>query len=213
MQQKQIVVIDADELSRHGLQKMLCAIPGLDDPHLYTTIRDFEKTLNTKTVNIIFLNDQTMTTLAIGDVVSAWLACMCNVQIVIVSNNISVRYIQNLFAQGVSGFIHRQECTQATLISCMDMLMRRENYISPSVSAKIYKRTADSAKMNLQETDLDVLQLMHDGLSTKEIAHLLSVDQRSIHRSRRRLRTALGVRTNEQLLLAGVRHGLLELDV
>ena len=213
MQLKHVAVIDADELSRYGLQNMLRAIPDLDSPHLYPTVRDFDDSINTQPVNIILLNDDAAHTVDVADLVTRWLDRLYNVQIVIVSKNVSVRYIQRLFASGARGFIHRPECTQSTVAACLETLRRHENYISPAASAQMYKRTADAEAVGLLETDLDVLHLINEGLRTQEIAFILKMHERSIHRSRSRLRAALGVQTNEQLVPAGIRHGLLEVDV
>jgi len=57
---------------------------------------------------------------------------------------------------------------------------------------------------------MDVIHALDRGMNTQETALQLGLDVRTIYRSKRNLRQVLGVKTNEQILDAARRRGLLD---
>jgi DNA-binding NarL/FixJ family response regulator len=63
---------------------------------------------------------------------------------------------------------------------------------------------------NLNTRDIDVLELTEAGKTVKQIAYGLGIEQRTVYRSRERLRDALNVQTNDLIVDAARRLGLLK---
>jgi DNA-binding CsgD family transcriptional regulator len=83
-------------------------------------------------------------------------------------------------------------------------------FLSPKASALPYKERLLRNPDDLQHRDVEILRLMAQGYTVQEIAAHLDLASRSVYRLRGRLRAALNVRTNEQLVDAARERGLLD---
>jgi DNA-binding NarL/FixJ family response regulator len=210
MQPYRVAIVDPDELKRHGLTHMMSTdsrwrlVLSTDD---YST---FERYLKENPVNIAILEDVVSPLIDLWGMLERWRNVSPILHIIVLSQNLSTRHIQRLFSTGVLGYIHRPDCTKETLLACLTTVSRNQAYVSPQASAELYKRDAVATEFGLRKTDIDVLKCIQGGLNTQEIAVQLQLDERSVYRSRNRLRKALDVRTNEQLIPAAMRSGLLD---
>ncbi len=66
--------------------------------------------------------------------------------------------------------------------------------------------------MRLNQTDMEVLRLIDQGLTPKEIASTLRLTMRSVYRIRYKLATAVGAPTYDHLVAAAREKGLLNDD-
>ncbi|HEX2619337.1 MAG TPA: hypothetical protein VHL11_04295 [Phototrophicaceae bacterium] len=211
MQSIQIAIVDPDELSRHGLQNMILEDRRWRPMSLFGDVGTFETSLQTHTVNIVLLDDTLPRVSEPRSLVDRWQMASPGLIVVMLSQRLSSLYIQQLFTYGVMGFIHRRDCTKNTVLACLETVSRLQHYISPQASAELYRRDTQAATLGLRRTDIDVLHGLFEGLTTQEIALRIGLDERSIYRSRYRLRTVLGARTSEQIIALAIKNGLLDL--
>ena len=212
MRSIRIAVVDADELSRQGINMFLSDVSAWRVTGLFATVDEFEASMEDNPVTVIFLSDRLPRTLDLWALLDDWLARLPSLRIVILSHNLNTRYIQRLFQCSVHGYIYRPECTRETLFACIKIVIDNQQYVSPCASAELYRRDADARTFGLHCTDIDVLNCLYQGLNTHEIAHRLDVNERTVYRSRNRLRRVLDVRINEQIIPEALRRGLIELD-
>jgi len=83
-------------------------------------------------------------------------------------------------------------------------------YASPRASGLLFTGRADVNTTELNQTDIEILRLIDRGLTPKEIAAKLEITSRTVYRSRSKLRTLLGVSTNEQIVSSARQKGLLD---
>ena len=83
-------------------------------------------------------------------------------------------------------------------------------YASPRASGLLFTGRADVNTTELNQTDIEILRLIDWGFTPKEIAAKLEITSRTVYRSRSKLRTLLGVSTNEQIVSAARQKGLLD---
>lgn len=210
MQSFRVAIVDPDELRRCGLIHMMSSDSRWRAMNYTGDLSSFEAYLKEQPVSIVIIDDSAAPTLDLCAILERWLTVCPSMHMVILSQNLSTRHIQRLFACGVLGYIHRPDCTRETLLACLSSVSRHQAYISPRASAELYRRDAIASEFGLRKMDMDVLKCLQQGLNTQEIAIHLQLDERSIYRSRQRLRKALDVRTNEQLIPAAMRNGLLD---
>jgi DNA-binding NarL/FixJ family response regulator len=205
-----IAIVEPDELNQYGIQNMLEDSPRWHVANVSARVHSFFASLKSIPVEIVLINDALPPATDVWSILADCYENLPRLQIVILSQQLSTHYIQRLFRQGVMGFIHRPDCTRSTLLACLDIIGRNKQYVSPAASAELYRRSMDAHTLGLRKVDLDVLKCMHEGLNTQEIALRLGLGERTIYRSRSRLRNVLNVRTNEQLIAAAIRRGLID---
>ena len=96
------------------------------------------------------------------------------------------------------------------LLLGIDIVLRELNSISPTALNKITEAGQLVQIGNLSDFDIDVLRLTAQGIPVKQIAAQLVTSKNSVYRSRKKLREALDIMANEQLVDAARRAGLLE---
>lgn len=128
-------------------------------------------------------------------------------KIMVLSDCLSEYYVQRLVNQGADGFIYKEDHLEDNLVTGIRMVASGHIYLSPRASALPYDRAADG---HLNKTDMAVLDLIARGYTVQEISVRVGIVDRSVYRIRSKLRRYLGVRTNEQLVDAAVRRGLLK---
>lgn len=205
----ELAVIDRDELSRNGLKSMVGSLPNWELSGAYAAVSDFEKALERKHVQAVVLNDGCVSHGDLWGVLTGWRDRYPNLIVVILSQKLSHRYLQRLFAHGVQAFIYRADCKLTTLLACMESARKCERYISPRASTDLYLRQDRTDALGLKAMDMDVLHCLNRGLTTQEIALNLQTTERTVHRSRSRLRSALKVTINERLIPAAIEYGLI----
>ena len=137
--------------------------------------------------------------------------CCPALKIMIISTQLKVQHIQGLMQLGVKGYIYRDDLSDS-LMTSLDLVSR--DVISVSARPLQLLTNADQlyTSNDLRPIDRQILRLTADGLTVKVIAHTLCVSQRSVYRSRDRLREVLGVTNNETLIDTARERGLLDDD-
>ena len=101
----------------------------------------------------------------------------------------------------------KQDRIEDILVIAILTVADGRNFLSPQASVLPYGRVADG---ELNNTDLEVLNLLAKGCTVKEIIVYMGIASRTVYRVRCRLRDYLCVRTNDQIVDAAIRHGLVK---
>jgi two-component system response regulator NreC len=122
------------------------------------------------------------------------------------------RYVLEALRAGVKGYVLK---TQATLelTQAIREVIRGGIYLSPSISSAVvdaYLRKSEVAIDPLTARERQVLQLVAEGNTTKEIAELISVGPKTAESYRARIMQKLGIHHTAGLVRYAVRHGLVQ---
>lgn len=118
-------------------------------------------------------------------------------------------YEENMFAQrvlgaGANGYISKEEDISLVLLAIRKVL-KQHVYVSEQLAAKILRHTLGRAPTGttlaetLSDREFQVMQLMGQGYSPRDIARTLGVDARTIATYRIRLREKLKLGTTGEL--------------
>jgi len=117
---------------------------------------------------------------------------------------------------GASGYVAR-EGSMEDLVAAVESVARGECLLSPDIAAKLFRRVATLAREPrlepIQETltarELDVLRLIEQGLSNKEIATALSIELPTVKNHVHRILEKLNVRRRTAAAARARRLGVL----
>lgn len=138
-----------------------------------------------------------------------------DVKVVILSMHESEEYVLQALRSGVAGYVLK-DASVADLDRAVQAVMRGETYLSPAVSKRVvdtYVQRLDGTKPagpRLTPRQREVLQLIAEGHSTKDIAHRLEVSVKTVETHRAQLMDRLAIHDVAGLVRYAVRSGLVD---
>lgn len=122
-------------------------------------------------------------------------------------------YVVRALQAGIRGYVLKGQTT-ADLISAIAEVMQGGIYFSPGVSGAIvqaYQTRTQAASNQLSTRERQVLQLVADGKTTKEIAQLLGISVKTADSHRSRIMSKLNIHDTAGLVRYAIREGLARL--
>ena len=121
-------------------------------------------------------------------------------------------YVLEALRAGVSGYVLK---TQAALdlIQAIREVTRGAIYLSPGVSKTVvdaYRNKSDLPPDPLSPREREVLQLVAEGKTTKEVAALLGVSVKTAESHRTRIMSKLGIHETAGLVRYAIRRGIIQ---
>lgn len=124
------------------------------------------------------------------------------------------RFISAVLDMGASGYLPK-DCAFEELVGAIRTVMRNQNYLSPAITGTIledYKSrrpTPDASVFSrLTEREREIMQLLAEGHSTKEIAARLHLSGKTVGTHREHLMSKLKLHTVAGLTKYAIREGL-----
>jgi DNA-binding NarL/FixJ family response regulator len=112
-------------------------------------------------------------------------------------------YVEEAFRAGASGYVLKQ-AAGSELLRAIRIVLAGERYLSPRIGIEIDKLEAHPANRRtvggLTARQREVLQLVAEGKSMKEIAWILRISVRTVEFHKQSLFQDLGVRTTAELI-------------
>jgi DNA-binding NarL/FixJ family response regulator len=124
------------------------------------------------------------------------------------------RFIAGMFSAGACGYLLK-DCAFDELVRAVRAVAAGGAYLSPAVAGTVLKDYAGNAAgpaSELSPRQREVLQLLAEGLATKEVAARLQVSVKTIETHRKQIMDKLGVRSVAELTKYAVREGLTSLE-
>jgi len=128
-----------------------------------------------------------------------------NLRILILSQHDEDSHAELVLRAGAQGYVMKQEATQEVLTAVRTVLAG-DIYLSCRMAARLLRKftttkppTRSSAFKSLTDRELEVLQLLGGGLSTKQIADELSLSVKTVETYREHLKVKLGLASGPQL--------------
>jgi len=139
-------------------------------------------------------------------------------KVIALSMNTEKRVVLDMLGAGASGYLIK-DCAFEELVHAVRTVVSSEGvYLSPKITGVILngmvslesgKTSAESA--GLTSTELEVLRLLAEGKSTKEIASRLSCSVKSVEYYRKQIMKKLCIETVAELIKFAIREGLVPL--
>jgi two-component system, NarL family, response regulator NreC len=121
-------------------------------------------------------------------------------------------YIVKALQAGIRGYVLKTQ-TATELVGAIREVVRGGIYLSPDVSSAIahaYQAKNEALVNNLTVRERQVLQLVAEGKTTKEVAQQLGISAKTADSHRTRIMTKLGIHETAGLVRYAIRHGMIE---
>ncbi|HKZ16245.1 MAG TPA: response regulator transcription factor [Geobacteraceae bacterium] len=135
------------------------------------------------------------------------------IKIVFLTMHTDLSYAVSAFEAGASGFVMKHSAS-TELITAIHQALLGHTYVSPMIAGELmnYYRSGSGQGKNpceiLSARQREVLQLLSEGRSAKEIASILNISVRTVEFHKYRLMEELGLKTIAELVKYAVKHGI-----
>jgi len=122
------------------------------------------------------------------------------------------QYIRDALEAGVKGYVLKSQVASDLLLAIRQVSLGRV-YLSPGVSSAVmeaYQSKSEKSKNSLTLRERQVLQLIAEGKSTKDVASLLGISVKTAESHRTRLMQKLDIHETASLVLYAVRNGIVQ---
>ena len=146
---------------------------------------------------------------AVRQIVKTRLPC----KVVFLTMHADATYAARAFEAGASAFVLKHSAP-AELVTAIKEVLKGNTYVTPSIAPEL---AANSKLGNHMSRDLDelltgrqlqVLQLLAEGHSAKQVASILNISARTAEFHKYRLMEELGIHSNAELVQYAIRHGI-----
>ena len=138
------------------------------------------------------------------------------VPVVFLTMHRDVTFARRALEAGASGFVLKHSAS-IELIAAVRAALEGGTYLSPTIAGEVLEAmkqgptgTVDPIA-SLTPRQREVLQLLAEGCSAKEIASSLSVSARTVEFHKYQMMETLDLHTNAELIHFAIKHGLVEL--
>lgn len=138
-------------------------------------------------------------------------------RVIILSMHSDDTYVRQALKAGVSGYLLKS-ADATELQTALDVVSRGDIYLSPSVSTRVARAfgNADAQVPSplelLTRRQREILQLIAEGRTTKEIAFTLNISAKTVETHRAQIMERLDVRDVPGLVRFAIRAGLISAD-
>jgi DNA-binding NarL/FixJ family response regulator len=123
-------------------------------------------------------------------------------------------YATRALEAGASGYVLKHAASDE-LVTAIKAALRGETYISAALRTPALEETLTAASPNVKTVaeltprQREVLQLVAEGKSAKEIAAILHISPRTAEAHKYKIMDELGLKTSAELVQYAIRHGLI----
>jgi DNA-binding NarL/FixJ family response regulator len=137
-----------------------------------------------------------------------------NIKIVFLTMHPDATYAANAFEVGASGFVLKHSAP-SELITAIHEAMKGKTYVTPLIAGDLihtYQEWGSPQKdlfKKISPRQREILQLLAEGKSGKEIASILDISTRTVEHHKYRMMEQLNIKTSAELVQYAVRHGII----
>jgi DNA-binding NarL/FixJ family response regulator len=206
-----IIIVDDHEIFRNGLKMVLSKLKHVDVVAEASNGYDFLDIIR-KTPTDIVLMDIEMPNLNGIDATAIALKEFPNIKVIALTMFNDDDYIQNMIDVGVKGFLLKN-INKETLDKAIVKVFNGGNYFSEELFSFFTKHIKKEEKpkeneIKFTKREMEILQLLSEGLNNKEIAEILFVSERTIAGHKTNLLLKTGCKNAVSLLSYAVKNKL-----
>jgi len=208
-----VLIVDDHAMFRSGLRALLEMEPGLKVVGEASNGRDAVRAAKDAAPDVVVM-DVRLPDLNGIDTTRQILGVRPEVKVIGLSANTDERSIMEMMRAGAAGYVAKDSAYEE-LVSAVRSVMKNQAYYSPNVIRSVAQDVGgverggvETAFSRLSPREREVLQLIAEGKSTKEVAARLDVSIKTAETHRRNLMEKLQVDSVAELTKCAIREGL-----
>jgi DNA-binding NarL/FixJ family response regulator len=135
------------------------------------------------------------------------------IKVVFLTMHPDVTYAVSAFEAGASGYVLKHSAP-TELVTAIRSALNGKTFLTPLLAGEFMLHTKERATQRDESTRLterqrEILQLLAEGKSAKEIATVLNISSRTVEFHKYRIMKDLGLKSAAELVHYAVRHGII----
>jgi DNA-binding NarL/FixJ family response regulator len=212
-----ILLADDHKITRQGLRSLLDNQPDIEVVAEAEEGRAAVRLMRELAPNVVIM-DVSMPDLNGMEATRQIVAEFPNVKVVALSMHKDAQFVIEMLRSGASGYLLK-ECAFEELERAIRTVAANKTYLSPSISSvgvddylhRLSKADFSNSEV-LTDREREVLQLLTEGKSTKQIALKLHISNKTVETHRRQIMNKLDIHTVAELTKYAIRKGLTSLE-
>ncbi len=211
-----VLLAEDHQLVRAGIRKLLESVPGFEVVAEASDGREALRLVRELSPDIV-LTDIAMSGLNGMEATARITRDHPKVRTIVLSMHASEEYVLQALRAGAAGYIVKEAAT-AELELALRAVANGGSYLSPAISRKVVdeyltnKRADDGPLDRLTPRQREILQLVAEGKSTREIAAMLHVSVKTVETHRAQLMERLEIYDVPGLVRYAIRVGMISPD-
>ncbi|OPY12205.1 MAG: Oxygen regulatory protein NreC [Syntrophus sp. PtaB.Bin001] len=211
-----VILADDHKIIRDGLRTLIESQSGMQVIAEAENGRETIKLAKELQPNVVIM-DISMPDLNGIDATREIVNSIPGVKVIALSMHSDRRFVTGMLSSGASGYLLK-DCAFEELAKAIKTVVANHTYLSPMISDIVVKSyinksseaTAESAP-SLTAREREMLQLMAEGMTAKEIASHLFVSVKTVETHRRNIAQKLNITRAAELIKYAIREGLVTL--
>ena len=213
-----ILIVDDHQILREGLKALLAKEPDMEVVAEAEEGREALELARRLEPQVVIL-DITLPGLNGIELTRQILAENAEARVVALSIHTEQTYVSEMLSAGARAYLPK-DTAFSELAKAVHAVVEGQVYLAPSVTGnlvkdylyKISEGTSRPISHKLSPREREVLQLLAEGMSAKEIAAFLHISRKTVESHRRRIMDKLGIQNIAQLTKFAIREGLTTLN-
>jgi len=220
MKKKNIIIVDDHPLLREGLKAVIARNKGYEviaeagsGNEAFKYIKRFKPEIVLVDISLPDINGI--------ELIRKIKKRFPDIKIMVVSVHSKIDYIVEAFKAGALGYLVK-EAAATSVIEGLDTISKGDYFLDSSVSREVVKRLVnipsikkigDSIYNSLTPREQEILKLLAEGFSNKEIAEMLCISPKTVENHRANIMNKLGLHSITDIIRYAVKLGLIDIDL
>ena len=145
-----------------------------------------------------------------------------HIKVIIVTMHSKVDYIAEAFQAGANGYVVKESAAEG-LMKGLETVLKGEYFLDSAVSSQVVKtlmrnpgketKISDAQYGTLTAREQEILRVLAEGLSTKEIAEKLCISPKTVDNHRANIMNKLDLHSTIDLVRYAAKLGLIDMDL
>lgn len=213
-----VLIVDDHKIMREGLRSLLEKQPDTEVAAEAENAREALQLVEEVKPDIVIM-DVVMPSLNGIEATRRLLAKIPSIKVIALSMYSDKRFVMEMLRAGAAGYLLK-DCAFEELDEAIRTVMQDRTYITPRIVDIIVKdyfsqaeKPRSSALSALTSRQYEVLQLLAEGKSTREIAKQMALSVKTIESHRQQIISKLNIRSVAGLTKYAIREGLISPDM
>jgi DNA-binding NarL/FixJ family response regulator len=204
-----VVLADDHDLVRSGLKALLATIPGVQVIGEARNGNELLAYLDSRPHPDIVITDIAMPSMDGFAAIRAIRARYPELRVLVLSMYDTADFVRRAAESGASGYIMK-DAPPEELAHGLHMMMESGSYYSGAVAQRLLQRAEPTAGDELTVRQVEILTLLAQGKTSKQIGYELGLSPKTVDVHRARIMQRLGLSDLANLTLYAVRKGLVK---
>jgi DNA-binding NarL/FixJ family response regulator len=206
-----VLLADDHAIVRQGLKLILAAQPDFEVVGEASNGRDAAELAEKLRPDLVLMDVQ-MPDLNGIEATRRMVAANSRLKVLVLSMHKEALYVREVLKAGARGYILK-DAIDTELLSAMRSVARGDGYISPAVSGALltdYREQSSNPLDSLSTREREVLQLIAEGKTNKEVATKLNLSVYTVDSHRGKIMEKLNLHSAGELVRFAIKNGLVD---